>query len=160
MKFFIILLTSVFLMSCGGGTDKSELPVYATSYVKDRSADEDLKFAIADATEQNKRIMVIVGGDWCPWCNAMDKFLNEEESDIGDYLYENFVVLKVYYGPGNYNSKFFSAFPKLIATPHIFVLESDGSLLYSQGTAELEKGRSYDKLKYKVFLQKWLKKDK
>ena len=132
-----------------------DLPDYSKNYVEGHDPEADLEFAIQDATDSGRRILIFVGGDWCPWCRALDKFMYEDHPEVAEYLHEHFVLLKVYYGKGNYNRAFLSGFPRLVATPHFFVLDSDGTLLYSQQTEVLEKGRSYDKLKLMTFLRKW-----
>src|SRR5688572_4109982 len=63
--------------------------------------------------------------------------------------------MKVNYSEENPNAVFLKAFPKVPAYPHYFVLESDGSFLHSQGTAELEEGRTYNEKVFLAFLSKW-----
>ena len=157
----MILPLLVMGLLTGCGEDKKpkaveKLPDFSVAYNPAHDPESDLDFAIATAEETNRRILVMVGGDWCPWCRAMDTFFTENE-ELNKTLHDNFVVLKVYYGKGNYNREFLAGFPKVIATPHIFVLDKDGSTLHSQATEELEKGRSYDLLKYTAFLQRWIK---
>ena len=56
----------------------------------------------------------------------------------------------------NENTQFLSAYPKAEGYPHLYVLESDGTFLHSQGTGVLEDGKkSYDLRKYMEFLKKW-----
>lgn len=155
-KLFLIVLIASGLYSCG--EKEVELPNFSKMYNQAANPEEDVNYAIKIAKEENKRILLLVGGDWCPWCNAFDKYINIDKPKIAKYLHKNFVLVKVYYGPGNYNNKFFASLPRLIATPHFYVLESDGSTLLSQGSEEFEKGRSYDELKLMSFLQQWVKK--
>ena len=156
---FVPVLMLFLLSGCeyfsGNRVNLEELPEFSKQYNPSYDPQSDLEFAISIASESNRRILMIVGGDWCPWCRSMDKFF-KENSDLNALLHENFVVLKVYYGKENYNSRFLSGFPRLIATPHFYILDSDGSTLHSQETEVLEKGRSYDKLKVTAFLQRWL----
>ena len=63
--------------------------------------------------------------------------------------------MKVNYSEENRNEHFLADYPKVPAYPHLFVLDSDGSFLHSQGTAELEKGRGYDEKVFLDFLDKW-----
>ncbi len=63
--------------------------------------------------------------------------------------------MKVNYGDGNNNSAFLANYPEVAAYPHFFVLESDGTFLHSQGTAELEEGQSYNEQVFLAFLDKW-----
>jgi thioredoxin-related protein len=151
------MITLIFTLSACGEKEQP-LPEFSKVYSATSDAESDLNYAVSLATQQNKRILMLVGGDWCIWCRSFDKFINTTKPEIGEYLHDNFVLLKVYYGRENYNQKFFSGFPKIIATPHFFVLESNGTTLLSQGSAEFEKGTSYDMLKVMSFLQKWTKK--
>jgi hypothetical protein len=34
----------------------------------------DLERAIERASAENKRILIVVGGDWCVWCEILDAF--------------------------------------------------------------------------------------
>jgi thioredoxin-related protein len=156
----ITLLTLIILaLGVSSCSDKTQdLPEFSKVYSATSDAESDLNYAVSLATQQNKRILMLVGGDWCIWCRSFDTFINTKKPEIGEYLHDNFVLLKVYYGRENYNQRFFSEFPRVVATPHFFVLESDGTTLLSQGSAEFEKGISYDTLKVMSFLQKWTKK--
>lgn len=158
-KWLIALATVAGLAALAGcesrTVDQDNLPDFSKQYAPEHDPEANLEFAIGDAEESGRRILLFVGGDWCPWCRALDTFMNEDHPEIGAYLHEHFVLMKVYYGKENYNRTFLAGFPKLVATPHFFVLDSDGSLLHSQQTEALEKGRSYDKLKLMVFLKKW-----
>ena len=63
--------------------------------------------------------------------------------------------MKVNYSDKNRNEGFLKAYPKVPAYPHFFVLDSDGTFLHSQGTAELEEGRGYNEKVFLGFLAKW-----
>lgn len=120
-----------------------------------RNSADDLKAAVATATKENKRIILDVGGEWCIWCRWMDEYFikNPELSKLRD---ENFVWLKVNMSEENENAEFLSAYPKADGYPHLYVLESDGTFLHSQGTGVLEDGKkSYDLHKFTEFLKKW-----
>ncbi len=119
-----------------------------------RSASADLQQAIAKAQAENKRIVLDIGGEWCVWCRTMDNFLlkNQELAQLRD---ENFVWQKINFSPENENKEFLAAYPEVKGYPHLFVLEKDGKLLYSQDTSELEEGKSYNPQKFTDFLRKW-----
>jgi hypothetical protein len=63
--------------------------------------------------------------------------------------------MKVNYSNENRNETFLKAYPGVPAYPHFFVLDSDGSFLHAQGTAELEEGRSYNEKVFLEFLARW-----
>lgn len=159
MRIMMVLLSLLMALMVSGCDEKvvdyGKLPIYSTVYSPNHDPEADLDFALKDAEESSRRVLMMVGGDWCPWCRALDKFLQEDNPDLNAYLHNNYVVLKVFYGKENYNRNFLSGFPLMTGTPHFFVLEADGSLVHSQQTEVLEKGRSYDALKIKAFLEKW-----
>jgi len=120
-----------------------------------RNPAADLKQAIDIAKIENKRIMLELGGDWCIWCKFMDEFY-ETHSDILQFRADHYVLVKVNVGPENMNEEFLSQFPAAAGYPHIYILESDGTFLHSQDTAELEDGvKSYVPEVFTAFLQKW-----
>jgi thioredoxin-related protein len=114
----------------------------------------DLDRAITVARQSNKRIILDVGGDWCPWCHVLDKFVTQEPS-IREYLAAHYVVVRVNYSDDNPNEAFLSRYPKITGYPHLFVLDQDGKLLHSQDTGVLESGKSYNVEAFGAFLRKW-----
>jgi len=117
--------------------------------------DTDLQTAITKATRENKRIILDVGGEWCGWCHEMDKFLvrNSELKKLRD---ENFTWLKINFSEENKNDVFLSKYPQIKGYPHLYVLEKDGTFLYSKDTSELEDGvKSYNLEKFTVFLNEY-----
>ena len=128
-------------------------PVYSVEkYDPQRDAAEDLKATIAKA--KGKRILMQVGGDWCGWCHLMNKYFHENEK-VAAVLAKDFIIQKVNYSEENRNQDFLSKYPAIKGYPHIFVLESDGTLLHSQNTADLEEGKGYSEKAVLEFLAKW-----
>ena len=84
----------------------------------------------------------------------MDEFVHENEA-VADVLRKHFLIMKVNYSDKNKNTEFLAKYPKVPAYPHFFVLESDGTFLHSQGTAELEEGKGYNEQIFLAFLDKW-----
>ncbi len=89
----------------------------------------------------------------------MDEFVHEN-SAVASNLKKHFLIMKVNYSDKNRNAGFLKAYPKVPAYPHFFVLDSDGTYLHSQGTAELEEGRGYNEKVFLEFLAKWQPKAK
>ena len=116
----------------------------------------DLNTAVEAAKVSGKRILLDVGGEWCKWCHLFDKFL-VENTEIGKLFFNTFEVVKVNVSKENKNEAFLSAYPKVDGYPHFFVLESDGTFLHSQNTAELEHESSYGAEKLIAFISKWKK---
>ena len=109
--------------------------------------------------QSHKRILLDVGGEWCIWCHLLDSLFLQNK-DLAEYLNKYYVVVKINVSKENNNQELLSKFPKVAGYPHIFVLDSDGSLLHSQDTGELEYPKNYpikghDKKKVFDFLRKW-----
>jgi thiol:disulfide interchange protein len=123
-----------------------------TKFEPARNAERDLATAVALAKAQGKRVMVDVGGQWCPWCHILDRFI-AANADVKGLLDAHYVWLKINYSPDNKNEAFLSRWPKVKGYPHLFVLDADGKLLHSQDTGDLEAGKDYDKPKMLAFLK-------
>ncbi len=126
-------------------------PFYSVAQYDDaRDPAADLAATLSRAKSENKRVMLLVGGDWCPWCKRISNYMSTNEK-IRDLVEKNFVVMKVTY-PGEHAEAFLAAYPKCEAYPHLFVLDNQGQLLRSQGTGELEQGSGYDDDRFARFL--------
>jgi len=111
--------------------------------------------AIAQAQAQNKRVLVIAGGDWCRWCHVLNRFI-EDNPDIEHGLKEAFVVVKVYVGDENYNEYFFSQLPAARGAPHFWIISPQKRVLASQSTGAFEHGRKgYDRREFLDFIERW-----
>jgi thiol:disulfide interchange protein len=119
-----------------------------------RNPADDLTTTIERAKSEKKNILIQVGGDWCGWCKLMSTFIETDEK-VRDNILSNYVVMKVTENGDKTNASFLSQYPSIPGYPHLFVLDSDGKLLHSQGTAELEEGRGYNETVYLEFLNKW-----
>jgi thioredoxin-related protein len=119
-----------------------------------RDSEKDLQDAVALAGKTQQRILLDVGGEWCIWCHKLDKFF-QDNNDVSKFLQENYIVVKVNYSKENKNEKFLSKYPQVKGYPHLFVLESNGKLLHSQDTGDLESGDHHDHDKVLTFLKKW-----
>jgi thioredoxin-related protein len=121
-----------------------------------RDPEKDIAAAVVVAKKQNKRIILDIGGEWCPWCHKLDNFFLEQK-DVAEFLHKNYVVVKVNYSQENKNEKTISKYGVVKGYPHLFVLEKDGKLLHSQDTGLLETGDHHDHDKVFEFLKKWAK---
>ena len=129
-------------------------PKTARTYDESRDPAKDLEAAISDATKANKRILLEVGGDWCVYCNIMDETF-QSHPQLRKVRDTHYVTVKVNYSQGNPNENFLSHYPRIVDYPHFFVLDSKGTLLYSQPTHPFEHGKKYNAGKIDDFLKKW-----
>jgi thiol:disulfide interchange protein len=157
---FETLLLLLFLVPSfdgrAAGWDNPAKPRYVpvTKYDLKRDAAKDIQEAVAEAGRTGKRVLLEVGGEWCVWCHRMDRYF-EENQKLLQLRERKFITVKVNFSPENENRKVLSAYPEIQGYPHIFVLDTDGTLLHSQNTGELESGKSYDLERFSAFLNKW-----
>ncbi|MEE4310374.1 MAG: thioredoxin family protein [candidate division KSB1 bacterium] len=147
----LIILTGAMILGAGCSEEESALPKW---YDPLRDPGSDLQVAVELAQQAEKRVLMVVGGDWCKWCHFLRDFWNLH-SDINGYLHDHYVLLKVNFSPDNKNEVFLSKYPEIRSYPHINILDANGALLHSQDTAVLESGQSYDPVIMKDFLRKW-----
>jgi thiol:disulfide interchange protein len=119
-----------------------------------RDARADVAQAVALAKAQGKRVIVDVGGEWCPWCHVMERFI-AANPDVRALIDARYVWVKVNVSPENRNEALLSRWPSIAGYPHLFVLDADGTLLHSQNTAVLEAGKGYDKAKFVALLRRF-----
>jgi len=127
---------------------------YDAGYDPARDPQRDLATASAEAKRGGKHILVLVGGNWCPWCKILASSL-QEEPDVAQLLQNHFVALKVSFSPENENAEFLFRFPPIDDYPHLFVLDEEGGLLHSQDADELMDEESDSTKKLLQFLERW-----
>src|SRR5215510_16043048 len=84
----------------------------ADRYGPRRDPAKDLAAASEEAKRSNKNIFVVVGGEGCSWCQALERFF-QEHSDLEAFLEKNYVTIKVSMSQENPNSAFLSRFPRI-----------------------------------------------
>lgn len=150
-------VTSLLLTLCVIPALFAQTPVAADKQEKfdpKRDAAKDIATGIEIAKKQKKRVLLDVGGEWCPWCHKLDKMFKEDK-EVAAFLKGKYVVIKINYSQENENKDVLSKYPEVKGYPHLFVLDSKGKLLHSQDTGLLETGDHHDHDKVMTFLKKW-----
>lgn len=151
--FAFAIVFGLTLLSTTSATAQSPyIPV--AKYDPKRDAARDIDDAVAEAKRTNRRILLEVGGEWCSWCHILDEYF-DKHPDLTALRDKNFVTVKINFSEENPNKEVLSRYGPIEGYPHIFVLDSDGKFLHSQGTGVLESGRSYDLEKMTNFLKEW-----
>ncbi len=109
---------------------------------------------MAEARRDEKRVLLEVGGNWCGWCQELERTVRADAS-IAEALRCAFVVVRVNVSPENSNARFLSAYPEVPGYPYFFVLDEKGSLLARVDTDDFLKGESYDRGRILAFIRKW-----
>ena len=143
------------VVTAGPEENRDDAIFYSVSvYDPARDPGQDLEATIEQTLADDKRILLEVGGEWCSWRKALDRYVHENRA-VNSALKRGFLIMKVNFSEENRNADFLSAYPTIPGYPHLFVLGSDGTFLHSQGTAELEQGRSYNQNAFLAFLERW-----
>ena len=121
-------------------------------------AKKEIAKTIAEAKKDHKRIILVFGGNWCYDCHVLDNCFHQP--DVAPVVVKNFHVVHVDIGEeeearknGDLIAKYRIPIEK--GVPALAVLDSDGSLLYSQQNGEFESARSMDPDDVITFLDKW-----
>ena len=125
-------------------------------YPKDADAKADIKEALAKATKNHQRVILVFGGNWCYDCHVLDQAFHE--ADVAPIVEKNFQVVHVDIGAEvKKNTDLVEKYKIPIdkGVPALAVLASDGKLLYSQQGGEFESARSLDPDDVIAFLNKW-----
>ena len=161
-RLFAIVCLAASLLACAALSKVSTTPAPVATvadtggYNPSSDPAAELQQTIRMAQQENKRILIQVGGEWCVWCHIMDRFY-DSHPDLLKLREAHYILLKVNYSQENGNQAFLSQYPTIPGFPHIFILESDGTLLHSQNTSELEEGETYNLGRFTAFLERWAK---
>lgn len=124
-------------------------------YPANADAKAEIRDATARATREHKRIILVFGANWCFDCHVLDYVLHRP--NFAPLVEPNFIVVHVDTGEGDKNMDLVAQYkiPLKKGIPALAVLNSDGSLLYSQQNGEFEAARSMDPVLLTAFLKRW-----
>ena len=123
------------------------------AYDVGRDPAADLIMTITKAKQEQKRILLQVGGDWCNWCGRLAEFMRERQT-VRSLLDQHFLIMKVA-SQSQYADAFLADYPKINAYPFVYVLSPAGELPHSQDMEKLELGEGYDEEAFVDFLEAW-----
>ena len=130
-------------------------------YNKAADTETQLKKAMARAKHDEKRILVMFGGDWCGWCHKLHQLFTSD-TEIRKILgYEYILVMVDTTAPGAEEllGKCKGALAKEelqkgVGFPFLAVLDSSGKVQTAQRTDPLETGDHHDSALVKEFLNR------
>lgn len=143
----LIFLTSLFMLG-----QNEEVKVY------DPQADAatDVRNAIDKAAKENKNVLVMLGGNWCPWCIKLNKYIHAD-TEIDSLVNADYVWIKVNYSKENKNPDLLKEWgnPQRFGFPVLLILDKNGNRLHTQDSGLLEEDKSYDRRKLTGFFRNW-----
>lgn len=127
-----------------------------TDYDPRRDNVELVTNAMKRADAEDKRVLLILGGDWCGWCKVLENNIDESE-ELTAMLTRHYVVAKVHCDSGSpgirykprKQPKYGASFVNIRAKsyPHLVILDSDGKRLLSRDMGGLVENRRYSEPK-------------
>ena len=149
---FVVALAVVLTSGvCWSQSSNKEKEIY------DERADAraEIKEALAKATAEHKRVIVVFGANWCFDCHVLDKAFHSAE--LAPIIATNYEVVHVDIGRGEKNQDLMTKYevPMKRGIPGLAVLEGDGRLVFSQKNGEFENARALGADQFLAFLNKW-----
>jgi thiol:disulfide interchange protein len=121
-------------------------------YDAKRDAATDIADAVAAARDAHRRVLVIVGGDWCKDCRDLDALL-DAHPDLALLRDARYLPVKVYVGTDNRNDAALARFPRLQWVPTLFELDDDGNVARSAPSTQFHDGGSLSPDRVREFLE-------
>lgn len=120
------------------------------------NAKKDVEQAVYMADSLSKHVLIQIGGNWCPWCLRLNKFMYEDEV-LDSMIHHNYIVVKVNYSKENMNLDLMEklGYPQRFGFPVLVVLDAKGNRLHTQNSGYLEYSNGYDRKKVISFIKNW-----
>ena len=147
-----ILLITVLLLITSSILFAQKIEIYNPA----ADAKAEIEAAIGKAENEHKHVFIQIGGNWCSWCLRFHRFV-EDDTEIKNYVQENFVVIKVNYDQKNRNEEVLEGlgFPQRFGFPVFVILNEKGERIHTQNSAYLEKDSGYDRDRVLQFYKQW-----
>jgi thioredoxin-related protein len=132
-------------------------PAKPSIYDKNADAQVQVADAAARAKRDDKRVLLMFGGDWCGWCHKLHA-LFRSDAEIRRLLSNEYELVMI-------DTKALHAEELLrqaskgqdgVGFPFLGVLDAGGKVLVGQRTGPLEEGDHHDPKKVKEFLARWV----
>jgi len=124
-------------------------------YPPPQEAQAEISSALAAATKDHKRVILIFGGNWCYDCHVLDTTFRSK--DFAPLVNANYHVIHI--NVGNYDANLDLAkkyeIPLEKGVPSLAILDPDGTLIVSQKKGEFESTVRIGPEDVLDFLKKW-----
>lgn len=153
---FILAIALVGLTSASNRAWSEEAPKNRPN-IYDESADapKQIAEAVTKAKQENKRVLLQFGANWCGWCHKLHS-LFQSNAEIAAKLRESYVVVLVDVNKDHnkdINQRYQN--PTRFGLPVLVVLDGAGTALVTHDTGKLEEGDHHDPKKVLAFLDQW-----
>ena len=133
-------------------------PEIARPYDEHADAQAQINAALASSAEDGKRVLLVFGANWCPWCRRLD-WVFQNDPDVSAALSSGYRVVHVDVGPRDSSTNRALAErygnPMSRGLPCLVVLDDEGEVAHVQETGALEAGDHHDPALIVAFLRRW-----
>jgi thiol:disulfide interchange protein len=156
----ILALAGLALLPAAGLRADPEYPkMGADVYDVHADASAQISAALAKATAEHKRVLLVFGANWCIWCHRLHATF-ESDAGVARALDRGFVTILVDVNTRRgekrnavVNERYGN--PIEHGIPVLVVLDSDGKQLTTKDSGELEEGEGHSPAKITAFLALW-----
>lgn len=133
------------------GAEKATQPKL---YDESADGDKQLAEALVIARKEHKQILLQFGANWCGWCWKLHK-LFESDKSVRPELSTNYVLVLIDVNQ-DHNKGFAVKYgADQHGLPFLVLLDSEGKLLTTNDTSDLEEGDHHRPQKVLAFLKAW-----
>ncbi len=128
---------------------------YEQPYHPEEDGDVRIEELLKQAKKERKKLLVQIGGNWCVWCLRFNNLVTKTP-ELKRILDKKYIYYHLNFSPENKNEKAFKKYGNPGAKfgyPAFLILDSDGVVLFTQKSEDLEEGKGYNPKKVKKFLQ-------
>ena len=157
LGFYTIGFVLLFACTSPQNPESQGSPDYSEKlYDTTRNAMADIDSAICQAGNENKHVLIQVGGNWCPWCLRLHRFI-ESHHQLDSIITADYITVMVSYSKESKSPEAMKRldYPGRFGFPVLVILDSKGKRLHTQDTYFLEQDNSYSEEKIKRFLLSW-----
>lgn len=125
-------------------------------YNPNANAKIDIDSVVKLAKQQNKHVLLMIGGNWCSWCIKFNKFI-KQDAQLDSALNGNYILYHLNYSKENKNKDLLAkyGFPQRFGFPVFIVLDANDNRVHTQNSSYLEEGKGYSKAKILEFFDNW-----
>ncbi|MCK5738217.1 thioredoxin family protein [bacterium] len=158
----VFAMVCYFLLGCDrteSNVEKKIEPLKTTQiYNPDANAVEDIAAALVRVKAENKNVLLMFGGNWCPWCRMLHHIF-QENTAVNQKLNANFELVMIDIGRRDKNMDLDAKYgePNKLGLPALVILNATGEQIGTQETGVLElpkeQGRGHDPEKLLAFFE-------
>ncbi|MBS4044261.1 MAG: thioredoxin family protein [Chitinophagaceae bacterium] len=125
-------------------------------YNPNANAKADIEQALQQAKQQNKHVLLMIGGNWCSWCIKFNKFVLKD-AQLDSALHANYILYHLNHSKENENKELLTKyeFPQRFGFPVFVILNAEGKRIHTQNSAYLEEAKGYSKRNILEFFDHW-----